>query len=103
GYWGVWVPAQGNVSLPACNPTRPYQCAILPTNQNPVFQFENATALTTAFYPTVISGVSVLPYSGNITGNVTLGGSAEPGARVSVLDPSYNGLALVNNTTASNG
>ncbi|MGP8076504.1 MAG: hypothetical protein ACLP8Y_07220 [Thermoplasmata archaeon] len=103
GYWGVWVPAQGNISLPACNPTRPYQCAILPTDQNPVFQFENATALTTAFYPTVITGVSVLPYGGNITGNVTSGGSPEPGARVSVLDPLYNGLALVNNTTASNG
>jgi PKD domain-containing protein len=103
GYWGVWVPAQGNISLPACNPSRPYQCAILPTNQNPVFGFENASALTTSFYPTIISGVSVLPYSGNVTGNVTLGGSAEPGARVSVLDPMYNGLTLVNNTTSSSG
>jgi len=103
GYWGVWVPAQGNVSIPACNPTRPYQCAILPTNQNPTFQFQNATALTTAFYPTIITGVSVLPYRGNITGTVSSGGTPEPGAQVSLLDPSYNGLALVNNTTAANG
>jgi hypothetical protein len=103
GYWGVWVPPQGNLSLPGCNPTKPYQCAVLPTNQSPAFLFENATALTTVFYPTVISGVSVLPYTGNITGTVSSGGVPEPGARVSLLDPIYNGLSLVNNTTASNG
>lgn len=103
GYWGVWVPPQGNITLPACNPTKPYQCAILPVHQNPTFAFENATALTTAFYPTVLSGVSVLPYSGNITGTVSSGGVAEPGARVSLLAPTYNGLSLVNNTTTSTG
>lgn len=103
GYWGVWVPPQGNVSIPGCNPTRPYQCAVLPTDQNPLFQFENATALTTATYPTVITGVSILPYVGKITGTVSSGATPEPGAQVSLLDPFYNGLVLVNNTTASNG
>jgi hypothetical protein len=103
GYWGAWVPPQGNVSLPGCNPTRTYQCAVLPTDQNPVFQFENATALTTQNYPTILSGVSVVPYTSKVTGTVTEGATPEPGAQVSLLDPYYNGLALVNNTTASNG
>ncbi|MGA8603847.1 MAG: PKD domain-containing protein [Thermoplasmata archaeon] len=103
GYWGVWVPPQGNVSIPSCNPTRPYQCAILPQSQNPVFAFENATALTTSNYPVVLTGVSVLPYTGKITGTVSSGATPEPGAQVSLLDPSYNGLVLVNNTTAASG
>ncbi len=104
GYWGVWVPNQGNASLPGCNPTRPfYQCAILSTSQNPVFQLENVTALTTASYPTVITGVSVLPYIGNVTGNVTLGGARQPGAQVSLIDPAYNGFVFVNNTTSPSG
>ncbi|MGA7649427.1 MAG: hypothetical protein WBW40_01805, partial [Thermoplasmata archaeon] len=31
GYWGVWVPPQGNVSLSGCGGAKPfYQCAILP-------------------------------------------------------------------------
>lgn len=103
GYWGVWVPPQGNVSLPGCNPTKPYQCAILPTNQNPVFQYENATSLTTATYPTIITGVAVLPYTGKITGTVTSGATPEPGAQVALLDPLYNGVSLVNNATSSSG
>jgi len=103
GYWGVWVPAQGNISIPSCNPTKPYQCAILPQNQNPVFAFENATALTTSNYPVIISDVSVLPYVGKITGTVSSGATPEPGAQVSLLAPTYNGLVLVNNTTAASG
>ena len=105
GYWGISVPAQGNASLPACNPVKPYQCAILPTNQTPVFQFENATALTTVNYPfPPITGVSWLPYTGNITGIVNAsGGQPAPGAQVSLLDPNYNGLVLANNTTNSKG
>ena len=103
GYWGVWVPAQGNVSIPSCNPTKPYQCAILPQNQNPVFAFENATALTTSNYPVIISDVSVLPYVGKITGTVSSGATPEPGAQVSLLAPTYNGLVLVNNTTSASG
>ena len=105
GYWGVWVPAQGNASLPACNPSRPYQCAILPTNQTPTFMYENASALTTVNYPVpAITGVSWLPYTGNITGTVnSSSGEPEPGAQVTLLDPNYNGLVLANNTTNSKG
>jgi len=100
GYWGVWVPPQGNVSLYGCNGVKPYQCAILPTDQNPVFRFENATALTTPYYPITIKGVSEVAYTGKVRGTVSTG---EPGAQVSLLDPYYNGLSLVNNTTAANG
>ena len=100
GYWGVWVPPQGNASLPGCNPTKPYQCAILPTNQNPTFLFENATALTTQYYPVTITGVSEVPYTTPVTGVVS---TKLPGAQVSLLDPYYNGLSLVNNTTVAGG
>ena len=104
GYWGVWVPPQGNVSLPGCNPTKPYyQCAVLPTDQNPSFQFQNSSALTTALYPTDITGVSVLAYNGTLNGTVLRAGTAQPGAQVSLLDPLYNGFVFVNNTTAANG
>jgi len=105
GYWGISVPAEGNASLPACNPVKPYQCAILPTNQTPVFQFENATALTTVNYPfPPITRVAWLPYAGNITGIVNAsGGQPAPGAQVSLLDPSYDGLVLASNTTNSKG
>ncbi|MGA8092550.1 MAG: PKD domain-containing protein [Thermoplasmata archaeon] len=101
GYWGVWVPPQGNVSLSGCGGAKPfYQCAILPANQNPTFQFENATALTTTYYPVTITGVSQVPYTSSVSGTVS---TKVPGAQVSLLDPYYNGLSLVNNTTAANG
>ena len=103
GYWGVWVPPQGNVSLSGCNPTKPYQCAVLPADQNPVYRFENASALTTSSYPIVLTGVSVAPYTGKVTGTVTSGGTIEPGAQVSLIDPYYNGFSLVNNTTSASG
>jgi len=104
GYWGVWVPPQGNVSLPGCNPTKPYyQCAVLPSNQNPVFAFENASALTTTTYPTILQGITVLPYKGNVTGTVTSGGIAQAGAQVALIDPAYNGFVFVNNTTSASG
>jgi len=104
GYWGVWVPPQGNTSLQGCNPTKPYyQCAVLPGDQNPHFQFENATALTTSLYPVSVSDVTVLAYNGTLNGTVTSGGTPQPGAQVSLIDPAYNGFVFVNNTTASNG
>jgi len=104
GYWGLWVPPQGNLSLPGCNGARPYhQCAVLPTNQNPVFAFENLSALTTQTYPTVLTGISVLPYKGNVSGTVTSGGIPESGAQVALIYPLYNGFVFVNNTTTASG
>jgi hypothetical protein len=101
GYWGLWVPPQGNVSLSGCSTQ--YRCAILPANQNPVFAFVNASALTTANYPTIITGVSVLAYNGTLTGTVSQGGSSYPGAQVSLIDPAYAGFAFGNNSTSSSG
>jgi len=105
GYWGVWVPPEGNVSLQSCNPvTKPYLCAILPQNQNPVYRFENATALTTSTYPfPTIANLVALPYYGNVTGNVTGSSGPTPGAQLSLLDPAYNGLVLANSTTSAKG
>ena len=104
GYWGLWVPPQGNLSLGGCNAAKPYhQCAVLPASENPVFAFENTSALTTNTYPALLTGISVLPYKGNVTGTVTSGGIPQPGAEVALIDPLYNGFVFVNNTTSSSG
>ena len=104
GYWGVWVPPQGNASLSLCNPAMPYhQCAVLPANQDPVFRFQNATALTTSLYPTQLTNVVQLAYNGSINGTVTSNSIPQQGAVVSLLDPTYNGFVFVNNTTSSSG
>ncbi|HYB77049.1 MAG TPA: hypothetical protein VEE83_00010, partial [Thermoplasmata archaeon] len=104
GYWGVWVPPQGNLSLSLCNPAVPYhQCAILPASQNPMFEFQNSTDLTTSLYPTSITGVTQLAYNGSINGTVKSGDIPQQGAQVSLIDPAYNGFAFVNNTTSSAG
>ena len=104
GYWGVWVPPQGNVSLSLCNPAKPYyQCAILPSNQTPVFRFQNATALTTSLYPTALTNITQLAYNGSLNGTVTSNTIPQQGAVVSLLDPAYNGFVFVNNTTSSSG
>ena len=96
GYWGLSVPAQGNVSLASCSP-----CAILPQNQNPAFAFYNVSQLTTTNYPPAeVGGVSALYYNATISGVVHQGSSlASPGTQVRLVDPIYNGLVLYTNTT----
>jgi len=98
GYWGLWVPPQTNASFTGCKP-----CAALSVNQNPQFSFENATALTTPLYPSILGNVQVLSYTATLTGTVSSGGSPLPGAAVHLLAPTYNGAVLVANTTASSG
>ena len=98
GYWGAWVPAQTNATFTACRP-----CAALAIDQNPVYGFENTTALTTPNYPTILRNVQVLSYTATLTGTVSFGGSPEPGASVRLLAPTFNGVALVSNTTNPNG
>ena len=96
GYWGLSVPAEGNVSLASCSP-----CAILPQNQNPTFAFFNASQLTTTNYPPPeLGGISTLYYNATISGVVHQGGNlASPGTVVRLIDPVYNGLVLYTNTT----
>jgi invasion protein IalB len=98
GYWGLRVPPQTNASFSGCSP-----CAALAVNQNPQYGFENATALTTPNYPTILGNVQVLSYTATLTGTVSLGGSAEPKASVRLLAPTYNNIALVTNTTSASG
>jgi hypothetical protein len=102
GYWGLWVPPQTNRSF-GSGATLCFPCAALSVSQNPVFKFENATALTTSLYNPILSNVQILYYNATQNGTVTAGGSPLPGANVRVLAPMYNGVVLVNNTTASNG
>ena len=97
GYWGVWIPAQTNISLSG----KPY--AILPQNQSPTWVFENATSLTSVSYPVDLYGVLAVPYVGELKGTVYSGGQGVSGAGVSLLAASYNNVVLENNTTNSSG
>ncbi len=101
GWWGVWIPPQGNLSVPACRLCAPF--GVFPSQQNTQFTYLNASALTTATYPVVLTNVNVLSYTGTIQGTVTSGGKAAGGAQVQLLDPQYNGFVLVNNTTTASG
>jgi hypothetical protein len=98
GYWGLSVPAEGNVSLTGCSP-----CAVLPADQSPQYSFLNATNLTTTTGPSYIYNVTVLPYTATLSGKVLESGVAQSGAHVTVLDPIYNGLVLAQNNTTSSG
>jgi len=99
GWWGLWVPPQAHASVYGCKP-----CAVLPSNQNPAYYWENSTSLTTqttANNPVSISGVSLTPYNATIWGNATFLGAPVGGASVQLLDPTFNGFVLANNTTVS--
>ncbi len=98
GWWGVYVPAQTNVTLPSCKP-----CGVLPQTAAPQFSYYNNTDLTTTTYETTIGNVSVVAYTAILKGIVTAGGSPVAGGTVSLLAPQYNGVTLVNNTTLTNG
>jgi hypothetical protein len=101
GYWGLWVPPQGNASFVGCKP-----CAALPQSQNPTYSFLNATDLTPGnpYPPPAINNVLITkPYSATLSGNVTDLGTPVAGANVQLIDPAFEGFVLANNTTASGG
>ena len=98
GYWGVYVPAEGNVSLSGCP-----ECAVLPADQSPQYAYENGTALTTTLYPSYVTNVTVLPYTATVSGKVLDAGVAQKGAQVKLLDPKFNGLVLAQNNTTTSG
>jgi hypothetical protein len=98
GYWGLSVPAVGNVSLTGCRP-----CAVLPENQTPVWSFYNSTFLTTASYSTVLTNVAIHLYNATLNGTVKQNSGVVQGAVVHLLDPEYSGLVLANNTTNATG
>ena len=97
GYWGVWIPAQTNISLA----NKPY--AILPQNQSPTWVFENQTTLTSVSYPVDLYDVAALPYVGELKGTVYSSGEPVSGATVSLLAANYNAVDLENNTTNASG
>jgi len=100
GYWGLSVPAVGNVSLP-CGAR---YCAVLPLAQTATYRYYNGTVLTNSSYtaPT-LTNISVVPYNVTLNGNVTQGGSPVQGATVQVLAPQYNGLVLSANVSNATG
>ncbi|HKV90392.1 MAG TPA: PKD domain-containing protein [Thermoplasmata archaeon] len=95
GWWGTWVPPQAHVKVGgSATPD-----AILPLSQNPTYQYENVSDLTTTNYQVTIGGVQVLQYTSTIWGNASFNGRAVGGASVQLLDPTFNGFVLANNTT----
>jgi len=100
GTWGLWVPPQKNLTLSGS--TLPY--AVLPQTQNPAYRYLNATQLSpTGTFSWVLLNVLAIPYNSTLKGTVTSNGVPEAGAQVRLLAPTYNGLVLVANTTATNG
>ncbi|MCI4333490.1 MAG: PKD domain-containing protein [Thermoplasmata archaeon] len=97
GWWGLWVPPQAHVTPKGSSTSY----AILPADQNPVYAFENVSELTTTNYSVTLPGVSIAPYNAVIWGNATYNGQPAAGASVQLLDPTFNGFVLANNTTVS--
>jgi len=100
GWWGVTIPAQGNLTITGCRLCLPF--GVFPTVQSTQWWNLNATSLTTTTYPVTVNA-TVLSYTGELTGTVTNGGRGVGGAAVQLLDPLYDDFVLANNTTASNG
>ena len=98
GYWSVSVPTATNTSLTGCKP-----CAVLPTDQNPSYQYYNTTQLTNASYSTSVRGISILPYNATLNGTVLQGAGSIQGATVRLLAPTYNNVVLVGNVTNGSG
>lgn len=94
GWWGLRVPPQAHVPLLGG------QWAVLPQSQGVQYFQLNGSQLTTNA-PVTLTGVTLDQYSATLTGNVSLNGRPIGGASVQLLDPSYNGFVLANNTTVS--
>ena len=101
GYWGVWVPPQGNLTIAGCKTCAPV--GVFPVDQNTQFWDLNVSALTTTNYPVNLDNVTVESYNGEIAGTVSYDGKGVGGAQVQLLYPKYNNFVLVNNTTTPSG
>ena len=99
GYWGLWVPPQGNQSFAGCSP-----CAILPQSQDPVFNFFSASQLTSPTFSASINNTQALGYPATLSGTVNYEGSPALGATVRLLAPVYNDFVLsVTKSNATTG
>jgi hypothetical protein len=101
GYWGLWVPAQGNISTPGCKVCNAF--AVYPVNQNPQFSYISASALTTTSSPSLLQNVNVVYYTAQLTGTVKSSGATVPGAQIQLLYPQYNNFVLASNSSLANG
>ena len=100
GWWGVYLPAQGNLTITGCKLCLPF--GVFPTVQSTQWWNLNATSLTTTTYPVTVNA-TVLSYTGELSGTVTNGGRGVGGAIVQLLDPLYDDFVVANNTTIASG
>ncbi len=102
GWWGLDVQPQGSVQSSTCPPGGLGECAVIPANSTPQYEFESATLLTTT-NSRLITGVTVVGFSTNVTARVLLAGNVVAGATVEVISPRVPGIALSENTTNKTG
>jgi hypothetical protein len=98
GYWALYVPPAGNVSLGGCS-----HCGVVPEQQTPVYKFYNQSVLTNANDTQILTNVAILPYVTLVTGTVDLSSNPVSGVSVRLLSPEYGNLTLVSNTSNATG
>jgi hypothetical protein len=101
GYWALYVPPQGNISVPSCRSCAPF--AVFPQAQNPQFAYVSASQLTTTSSPSEVQNVTTVYYNAQISGTATYNGAAVKGASVQLLYPQYNNFVVASNTTNATG
>ncbi len=98
GYWGLYVPPAGNVSLSGCS-----RCGVLPQQQTPQFKFYSSSVLTNPNDTEIVTNVSILPYIADQNGTVKLSSVGLSGVTVRLLAPQYTNFTLISNTTNATG
>ncbi len=96
GTWGLWVPAQTNLSLGGT-----YYWAVLPSTTGPTYQAFTSSQLTSSTFR-VATSASLYQLTTTVTGTLTSSGNgcSPSDATVQIVSPSLAGFAI--NSTTSN-
>jgi len=101
GYWALYVPPQGNLSVVGCRACNNF--GVYAVNQNPVYNYYSATQLTSTSSPASVPNVNVVYYNAQLSGTVRYNGNTVGGASIQLLNPQYNDFVLASNSSLANG
>jgi hypothetical protein len=101
GYWALYVPPQGNLSVAGCRSCNNF--GVFSVNQNPVYTYYSATQLTSTSSPASVPNVNVVYYNAQLSGTVRYNGNPVGGAAIQLLSPQYNDFVLASNSSLANG